>query len=120
MLDGRQRVVGGEANALACQLCKVRRSVCFIRMLRVRVVRQDKAFRDRHGDSAKLMIRFCIVHADGIINAAVIARQIDAALLESSIDGNKAILVLAGCNDHVLASTTIVSPTASSEMSTIS
>ena len=120
VFDGRQRVVGGEANAFACQLCKIGRSVCRIRMLQVRVVRQDKAFRDRHGDLTKLVIRFRIIQTDSIINAAVIARQIDTALLESSIDGNKAVLVLAGCNDHVLAVTTMVSPTASCEMSTIS
>lgn len=121
MLDGRQRVVGGEANAFACQLCKIRRSVCRIRMLRVRVVRRDKAFRDRHGDLTKLVIRLRIVHANGIINATVIARQIDTALLQTAVDGDKAALVLAGCNDHVsFPSTTIVSPTASCATSTIS
>ena len=91
MLDGRQRVVGGEAGFGRSQLCKVRRGIGLVRMVRIGIVRQDKAFRDRHGDLAKLVIRLRIVHANGIINAAVIARQIDTALLESSIDGNKAM-----------------------------
>ena len=83
MLDGRQRVVGGEAGFRRSQLCKVRRGIGLIRMLGVGIVCQDKALGDRHGDLTKLMIRFRIVQTDGIINAAVIARQIDAALLES-------------------------------------
>lgn len=96
MLDGRQRVVGGEAGFGRSQLCKVRRGIGLIRMLRVCIVCQDKAFRDRHGDSAKLVIRLRIVQANSVVDARVITRQIDTALLESSIDGNKAILVLAG------------------------
>ena len=71
-------------------------------MLEIGIVRQDKAFRDRHGDSAKLVIRFRIIQTGGIINAAVIARQIDAALLQTAIDGDKAVLALSGRDDHVL------------------
>ena len=38
MLDGRQRVVGGEAGFGRSQLCKVRRGIGLIRMLRVCIV----------------------------------------------------------------------------------
>ena len=89
------------ATTITCTV--INGGIGLIRMLEIGIVCQDKAFRDRHGDLTKLVIRLRIVHANGIINAAVIARQIDAALLESSIDGNKAVLVLAGCNNHVLA-----------------
>ena len=72
-------------------------------MLGVCIIRQDKALGNRYGDLAELVIRFCVIQTNGVVDARIVARQIDAALLQASVDGDKAVLVLSGRDDHVLA-----------------
>ena len=69
-------------------------------MLGVCIVRQDKAIGNRHGDLAELVIRFCVIQTNGIVDTRIVARQIDASLLQTSVDGDKAVLVLSGRDDH--------------------
>ena len=100
MFDGRQRVVSGKAGFRRSKLCEIRCGIRFIRMLGVCIIRQDKAIGNRHGDLAELVIRFCVIQTNGVVDARIVARQIDAALLQTSVDGDKAVLVLSGRDDH--------------------
>ena len=52
--------------------------------LGVCIVHQDKAIGNRHGDPAELVIRFCVIQTKGVVDARIVARQIDAALLQNS------------------------------------
>ena len=50
-------------------------------MLGVCIVHQDKAIGNRHGDLAELVIRFCVIQTNGVVDARIVFVASDTALL---------------------------------------